>query len=72
MFTRGAQPELPNRSRRVGLAASLPVRPFPLKGSLAATRVAAGLVQVQSAGHAMPLLIAAMYGFPGDRASTDR
>ena len=59
-------------SRRVGLATSIPVRPFPLKGSLAATRVAAGLVQVQSAGQAMPLLIAAMYGFPGDRASTDR
>ena len=57
-----SQPELPNRSRRVGLAASLPVRPFPLKGSLAATRVAAGLVQLQSAGHAMPLLIAVMYG----------
>ena len=67
-----SQPELPNRSRRVGLATSLPVRPFPLQGSLAATRVAAGLVQVQSAGHAMPLLIAAIYGFPGDRASTDR
>ena len=67
-----SQPELPNRSRRVGLATSIPVMPFPLKGSLAATRVAAGLVQVQSAGQAMPVLIAAMCGFPGDRASTDR
>ena len=67
-----SRPELPNNCRRVGLATSLPVRPFPLQGSLAATRVAAGLVQVQSAGQVRPLVLAAMYGFPSDPSATDR
>ena len=66
-----SRPELPNNCRRVGLATSLPVRPFPLKGSLAATRVAAGLVQVQSAGQVRPLVLAAMYGFPNDYPATN-
>ena len=67
-----SRPEFPNNCRRVGLATSLPVRPFPLRGSLAATRVAAGLVQVQSAGQVRPLVLAAMYGFPSDPSATDR
>ncbi|CAE7258440.1 Ptchd3 [Symbiodinium sp. CCMP2592] len=47
-------------------------QPFPLQGSLAATRVAAGLVQVQSGGRARPLILAAMYGFPDDRKATEQ
>lgn len=68
-----SRPEAPSNRRRVGLVTTLHGRALHMPPhSLAATRVAAALVQVQSGGQPVHLVLGAVYGFPNDGESTDQ
>ncbi|OLQ11437.1 Retrovirus-related Pol polyprotein from type-2 retrotransposable element R2DM [Symbiodinium microadriaticum] len=68
-----SRPEVPTNRRRVGLVTTLHGRAFHMPPhSLAATRIAAALVQVQSGGQPVHLVLGAVYGFPNDGESTDQ
>ena len=68
-----SRPEFPTNRRRVGLVTTLHGRALHLPPhSLAASRIAAGIFQVQSGGQPVHLVLGAVYGFPNDTESTDQ
>ncbi|CAE7228019.1 Ptchd3 [Symbiodinium sp. CCMP2592] len=68
-----SRPEAQTGRRRVGLVTTLHARALRMPPeSLAATRVAAAIVQVQSGGQPVPLVLGAFYGFPSDSEATDQ
>ena len=59
------------QSHRVALVSRMPCRPVKLADVRAHSRVAAGLIEVKCRGQFEHVLIAAVYGYPGDEAATD-